>query len=333
MAITVKPSELAKELVRTILGGLPVLIKGAPGIGKSDIVGQAAVKADADLILTHPVVSDPTDAKGLPAIVDGKAEFLPYGDLRKMMQVKRRTVIFIDDLGQAPAVVQAAYMQLLLAREINGKKISDHVVFVAATNRREDRAGVTGILEPVKSRFASIVELEVNLDDWCAWAYDHEVPAEVIAFIRFRPNLLMDDERPTADIVNRPSPRTVAHFGKLLKNGATSMAFLAGAAGEGFAAEFIAFQRTYQSLPSIEEILKHPDKAKVPKEPAALYAVAVALAIRATDKTAGNIMKYAARLPAEFSVLTVRDCVRKCSAVANCPEFIAWATKHQEVLT
>ena len=66
---------------------------------------------------------------------------------------------FLDDLGQAPMSVQAAAMQLILARRINGFKISDKVIFMAATNRREDKAGVTGILEPVKSRFAWIVEL------------------------------------------------------------------------------------------------------------------------------------------------------------------------------
>ena len=36
---------------------------------------------------------------------------------------------------------------------------SDQVTFIACTNRKTDMAGVTGILEPVKSRFISISEL------------------------------------------------------------------------------------------------------------------------------------------------------------------------------
>ncbi len=75
------------------------------------------------------------------------------------MTATKLTACFIDDLGQATPAVQAAAMQLILARTLNGHRVSDHVVFIAATNRRTDRAGVSGILEPVKSRFATLVEL------------------------------------------------------------------------------------------------------------------------------------------------------------------------------
>ncbi len=43
-------------------------------------------------------------------------------------------VCLLDDLGQAPPAVQAAAMQLLLARRVNGHAVSDHVTFLAATN-------------------------------------------------------------------------------------------------------------------------------------------------------------------------------------------------------
>lgn len=141
---------------------LPVLIKGTPGIGKSDVVAQAAQKIGWPLIISHPVVADPTDYKGLPFAVDGHAKFLPFGDLEKLLETKTPLIYFLDDLGQATPAVQSAVMQLLLARQINGHKISKEVRFVAATNGRADRANVQGILEPVKSRFASIVELEIK---------------------------------------------------------------------------------------------------------------------------------------------------------------------------
>ena len=51
-----KPSQLYKLLSRTIPAKLPVLIKGAPGIGKTDIVSQACNDAGAELIVSHPVV-------------------------------------------------------------------------------------------------------------------------------------------------------------------------------------------------------------------------------------------------------------------------------------
>jgi len=327
-----RPKELKDLLLQTVPAGLPILIKGAPGVGKSEIVSQVAAELGTELVISHPVVSDPTDFKGLPAVVDGGAEFLPFGDLKKLIDAKKQTIAFLDDLGQAPAVVQAAAMQLILARRVNGHRVSDAVTFIAATNRREDKAGVTGILEPVKSRFASIVELNVHVEDWVDWAARNNVAAEMIAFIRFRPQLLIDTGRPTNDIVNRPSPRTVTYASKLFSLGITSYEALAGAAGEGFAAEFTGFVRVCQAMPSIDEILDRPETATVPTEPAALFAVATALASRTSNKTATAILKYASRLPAEFGVLTVRDSLRQYPQAANNKAFIQWASENKDIL-
>lgn len=327
-----RPQQLTRLLEKTIKVGLPILIKGAPGVGKSDIVAQAAAAAGAELVISHPVVSDPTDFKGLPAVTKGKAEFLPFGDLRQLMEANKLTVAFLDDLGQAPAVVQAAAMQLILGRRINGHKISDHVVFVAATNRREDRAGVTSILEPVKSRFATIVQLEAHIDDWSKWALDNDVPPELVAFVRFRPELLLSGEA-TSDIVNHPCPRTITFLGKLYAAGIQDFESLSGAAGEGFATEFLSFVKMWKELPSIDGILVDPEGADIPTQPAALYAVATALAIRVTASNADRVMRYANRLPEEFSTLLVRDALQKCKEAANNGAFIKWATEHQEVLT
>lgn len=327
-----RPAQLSAVLAKTIAARLPVLIKGAPGIGKTDVVVQAAKAAKADLVVMHPVVSDPTDFKGLPAVVGDEAEFLPFGELSDLIDASKLTVCFFDDLGQAPAAVQAAAMQLILARRINSHVISDKVVFVAATNRREDRAGVTGILEPVKSRFATIIELNPNVDDWCGWALENGVPPELVAFVRFRPELLMSATAPTADIVNRPSPRTVTNLGKLIGIGIDDLETLAGAVGEGFAAEFIGFLRVWASLPSIDGILLNPEKADIPSEQSALYAVTVALASRTTADNAGRIVRYMNRLPDEFSVLGIRDAKRVCPTLERTREFVKWAVDHQDVL-
>lgn len=327
-----KAANLISLLKTTIPAKLPVLIKGAPGIGKTDCVHTAADECGADVIVSHPVVNDPTDYKGLPAVVKGKADFLPYGDLEATINATKPTIFFMDDLGQAPAVVQAAAMQLILARRINGHAVSPHVVFVAATNRREDRAGVTGILEPVKSRFATIVELELDVEGWCTWALANEVPPEVVAFVRYLPKPMLDPGKPTNDLVNRASPRTVTHLGKLYTAGIRDAEVLGGAAGEGFATEFIAYSRVFAQLPSIESILRDPEGASIPREASALYAVVTAVGARVNKDTAGKILKYLGRLPEEFSVLGVRDALRAYPEGIKTAEFIKWSMKHKDVL-
>src|SRR4051794_32553163 len=134
--------DVAKRVVRRkIAAGLEVLLVGAPGVGKTQLVYELAQEEGYDVILSHPAVEDPTDVKGVPfPSKDGEtACFLPYGILAQAMPATKRTLWFIDDLGQAHEDVQAAYMQLLLGGQIGGHKIPDCVRFIAATNRKQDR--------------------------------------------------------------------------------------------------------------------------------------------------------------------------------------------------
>lgn len=328
-----KPSNLQKFLVTSIRSKLPILIKGAPGIGKTDIVSQACLAAGANLIVSHPVVSDPTDYKGMPFVLDGEAKFLPFGDLKALIDAKEPTVFFLDDLGQSPPSVQSAAMQLILSRRINGHIVSPHVTFLAATNRRADKAGVTSILEPVKSRFCSIVELEPDLNDWIVWALQHNIPSVLIAFMRFRPNLLFDFT-PTPDITNSPSPRTVANVGKLLlMNLPSDIEFeaISGVAGEALAIELQGFLQIFRSIPNIDLIFTCPDHVQVPSphDVGTIFALCGAIASKVTDQNFDNIVKYAMRLPAEFQMMLIQDCRTKCLDVVNTTAYINWACQNQ----
>lgn len=336
--ITVTPSQLVALLSACVPAGEPVLVKGAPGIGKTDSVEKAAKLAGADLLVSHPVTSDPTDAKGLPWKGEGDyATFLPFGDLRIAMEAAKPLVWFLDDLGQATPAVQASFMQLVLARRVNGHKLPDCVTFVAATNRRADRAGVSGILEPVKSRF-TIVELRADLDDWVNWAIDADMPPSLIGFIRTRPELLSKFEA-TADIANSPCPRNWAGVGRLQDHlkatPSLRLAAFSGRVGEADATSYIGFLEMLENAPDPDYILMNPDSADLPSndEPGICYAVALALSYRATAKNFGAIAVYAERMfdatMPEFSTLLLRDSVRRIGEknVVNLKEFQKLATR------
>lgn len=327
------PEKLSKLLVTSIKSNRRLLIKGKPGIGKSDIVSQATAECSADLVLMHPAISDPTDYKGMPALCNGgtEAHFLPFGDLSRLCRATKTTVAFLDDIGQAAPAVQAALMQLVLARSVNGTKLSDKVVFVGATNDTTHSAGVSGMIEPLKSRWDAIVELEVSIDDWSNWALDNNVPAELIAFLRFRPALL-SDFKPTKELRNSPSPRGWASVGRWLDCGIKDLEVFTGSVGEGAAVEFISFLDMYTSLPSLDAILLDPANAEVPSKPAALFAVVSGLARKATTSNLERVTTYLSRLPKEFDVMCIRDAVRTIKGLTSCPAFVTWATRNSSVL-
>ena len=173
-------SLLIPTMQELVMYGQNFMLTGGTGVGKSSIIKMLAKSLGMDIIISHPALADPTDPKGFPFVVDGKAVFLPFGDLERAMNAKRPTIWFLDDYGQAVPAVQAAYMQLLLEGAVNDLRVSEHVVMVAATNRKEDGCNVSGILECVKSRFITILNVDTNAEDWVVWAWHgHKDPVPV----------------------------------------------------------------------------------------------------------------------------------------------------------
>lgn len=327
-----KPSQLATLLTSMFRAYRPVLVKGKPGVAKTSVVTQAAAAAGFDLVVAHPAIEDPTDSKGLPWMEKGAkhAEWRVFGETARVLESTKPTVWFWDDFGQAPPATQASRMPWLLARRQNGNVLPDHVVICAATNERTHKAGVSGLLEPVKSRFATIVTLEADLDEWCQWALAQAwMPPELVAFLRFKPELLCQFE-PSADLTNCPLPRTWENAGHVLAQKlpqAVEAEALAGAVGEGASTELLAFVQMFRELPNIDGILLDPDAANIPTKPSVLYAVTTALATKVNDKTFPRLTRYAERLVeaahGEFATLLIRDAVRRKPEVQQTPAFVS----------
>jgi len=327
-----KSSEIIKRIATLMRHRKPFLLTGSPGLGKTDCIVEAAKQAGLRCIISHPVVSDPTDYKGMPAIVDGTAHFLPFGDLNQLIEADKPTLFFLDDIGQAPTSVQAALMQLILCRKVNGHAISEHVTFAAATNRRSDKAGVGTFITPLLDRFDQIYELEFDSNDWVGWALQNGQPEPLIGFARWRPSLISDFKQPKDDLSKCPTPRSVAKLGDLINIGLDDFDTYKSACGEGFATEFAAFRKTRDHMPDIDGVLKDPDGSDLPTRPDVLYATAAALAFRVTAGNFGNVLKYSERMSPEFRVMLVRDCIAKSKALESSPALTKWLINNQSVI-
>ena len=225
-------------------------------------------------------------------------------------------------------------MQLILARQINGHKVSEYITFLAATNRREDKAHVQGILEPVKGRF-TILELETTLEDWLAWAAENDMPPMLTSFLRWKPDLFGKFEA-SKDMVQSSTPRNIAAVGRYQNNGlprALEHEVFKGRAGEAFTDSYLGFLRIYRELPDLDNIIANPKTEKVPTDPGTQYALSGALGARMEDKTLAPILTYLERLPAEISVAAVKlGITGKKQHLQKTKAYIDWAVRNQNVI-
>ena len=299
--IPVKASQLLAIQTECLRAGEAICVVGASGIGKSDINAQATAAVGFDNLTLHPVTYDPTDLKGLPVMTVNGAEFSAYGDLRLMRDATRPVNVFLDDLGQASNAVQAAVMQLVLARRINGHPISDHVRFTAATNGRSHRGGVSGLLDPLKKRMLMIY-YKPDLTEFCVHAAALGFSNRVIAYL----NLTAEEypayfysEEPTSDMSVNASPRgwdRVSRHLALPHSADNQPAVFAGAVGKAAGAGFASFLRVYDNLVMPEVVFANPDKAPIPAEPSALWALCSSMAHKATPNTVQAFCRYMVRL-------------------------------------
>ena len=107
---------------------------------------------------------------------------------------------------------------------------------------------------------------------------------------------------------------------------------IAGAVGTGAATEFTGFLRMFRDLPNIDAILLNPAAEAVPESPAAQYAVASALALRASDTNFDRIYAYLARMPVEFRILCVRDASLRDPSIKYTNAYVKWAVANHHVL-
>ena len=323
-----KASAIYRALRALIAAKQPVFLWGGPGVGKSAMVRRLAAASALPLQDVRALLLDPVDLRGLPFLgQDGRSkwatpEFLPQNG---------SGILFLDELNAAPAMVQAGCYQLVLDRKLGEYALPEGWAIVAAGNRDSDRAVTTRMPTPLRNRFVHL-EFEVDLQEWSEWAIQAGVRPEVIAFLRFRQELLSAFDR---DANAFPSPRSWEFVSRILEaapDQSVEHELFAGAVGAGAATEFSAFLKTFRELPNIDAILLNPLKEPVPENAAAQYAVASALAHCATDTNFDRICTYLNRMPTEFSVLCVRDASLRQPGVQHTPAFTRWATANHHVL-
>lgn len=329
---TIRPSDLVKEIKANALAQVPTMIWGPPGSGKSQLSYLVADQMHAKLFELRANLFDPVDVRGGLKVVEQKD-----GTYRTRYGVPEdypdsnydgTVVLLIDELPNAPKATQNALLQLTLDRKIGTYELPKDTIIIAAGNRAQDRAAVHEMPTPVKNRFAHYV-LEPQIDDWVAWAVNNDIDASIVSFLRYRPGLLQSVDATQNAF---PTPRAWEMLNRKLPFMADEFYGCASLIGDGPAGEYIAFKSIYQEVPDIDDVLAKPTTTKVPDGTSVLYAICGALSSRADAHTFEAIMKYTKRMPAEYQVIVVRDCLAKDRSLMQSEHFTKWTQENADVL-
>ena len=184
----------------------PVMLWGPPGVGKSQIVAKIALQHGVPLIDIRLSQMEPTDLRGIPFRNGQLVEWSIPSVLPDAERHGPAGILFLDEITSAPPTVSAAAYQLILDRRLGEYQVPEGWVIFAAGNRQGDRGVTYAMPAPLANRFTHY-EVEVNLDDWIVWANSVDIDTRVIAFLRFRPDLLFSFD-PAHTPIAFPSPRS-----------------------------------------------------------------------------------------------------------------------------
>ena len=208
--------------------GVPVLLWGDPGTGKTETVERFARRAGWRTEQVIASLHDPTDFGGLPVRSDGGVVFEPPAWAVRVADHDGVSLVFFDEVNTAAPSVQNALMRVVLKGRVGDLDLGEEVRFCAAANPPDQNIGAWDLSAPLANRFAHL-RWSVTVEEWKAgylggWpvAGPLDIPEDApdprvlarhkavqTAFISARPELLCSVPDPAAGgLGGWPSPRS-----------------------------------------------------------------------------------------------------------------------------
>jgi len=303
---------------------LPVLIHGAPGLGKTESVVQLANEADAVLVDFRANYHDSPDIRGLPEFIriDGVETPFTIWSMPSVLPFKgnprfphdRTIVLLVDEIGSAGAGMFPLLMQLINERRVAEHELMDNVCLVSATNRLSDRGTSVVLPTTVLNRFIH-VEAIADRQAWYDWWLAQGGTPMAVAFYEFKKDLFFTFKPEDRSVVAFATPRTNAMAWRLWMDDKLPLdvkrAAMMGAVGDGVTAEIMGFADVWQKVLKTKDILKDPSGVPLPNEESMLYATAVSVSGDMDMNTVDKLDQFLARLPVMYQTIAWHLAMRR----------------------
>lgn len=357
LSVSAMAERLGGLYASAINSGMPLrdlpsaFLWGAPGIGKSDGVRQAAAVIEKQTGKTVHVTDirlllfSPIDLRGVPT-ADRTHEFTEW--LRpKLFDLDCSddtvNILFLDELSAAPQSMQAAAYQITLDRTIGEHRLPDNTIVMAAGNRMTDRSVAFRMPNALANRMLHF-HIDVDFESWRSWAVSRQIHPLVLGYLSFDHTKLYCEPE-GKDVTAYPTPRTWAFLSGILTamgvNGKDSLPeglhpLIAGCIGTGASIEFEGWCNVYRKLPPAEKIFSGA-RVAYPKKPDVLYALISSIVYYASvhelrDQELENACRYAQNFPKDYASALFRDLLDipgLQKRLVLCPSFQEWMNRRK----
>jgi hypothetical protein len=341
--MSMRVGEFSNVFEKAFEAALNLLVVGPSGIGKTQVPTDFCKRKGYDCEAICAPLADPPFFMGYPYRDNGTAGHAPFGVLAKCLKATKPTLLVIDELGGASSATIKSALRLVQFGEVCGQKLPECVRMIALSNDVGHGADVMGIIEPMKDRFISIINVEPHVDDTVAYGLARGWPDWELAFLRNNPTALHDLKPLKSMQRSGATPRGWEGVAKLDKGGFLDTDqgpdFICGAVGKGRGTEALAFRGLVNELPDIDALLLDPESAPVPTNPSAKFLVSTAISSRMSAGNFAQCVKYLSRLEPMFHAFSVRDAFRAEAirrqektlpkdyrAISTSRDFAAWSS-------
>ena len=268
--------------------GVPVVLTGPPGCGKTAAVNEVARRRERWLTTIIASLREPSDFGGLP-IVEGRETFQAPPSWAKQACAHDAPIVFLDEVSTAPQSVQAALLRVVDEGVVGELALPSHTSFVAAMNPPDSAAGGWDLAAAFANRWMHLEWQGWGAAEWATWARQQgwgQAANLVGAFLRGKSTLLHAmPQDANARSKPWPSHRTWARACKLMAfgsargmplSGSVAITIATGCVGEHAAGELGTYLRELD-LPDPKDLLRNPDAWKVPTRGDRIWATLTSL--------------------------------------------------------
>ena len=329
------------------LAGLlpPMMVWGAPGLGKSTIIRELCEKRGIGFIDVRLAQREPVDIRGLPVPRGDGVEWLVSAEWPR--EPDSAGIILFDELTAADRSLQVAAYEFILDRRLGHLyRVPDKWYIMGAGNRLEDHAVSTSMSSALANRFMHI-ELAADANVWIKWALRNNIHPDIIGFLRYRPDLLFSAEKQTLQR-GWPTPRSWARVSIMIdalsaeNNEKLLSKSVNGLVGIGPGSEFAAFRKVVQSQEDVRALMLDPTREFTPPTRAdQKYAVVSAMVYwlhrgetpAEEAQLLDGFFRLSVKLPSDFAAMAMIDALNVDSAnyaekLYLHPMYAKWQERH-----